>query len=762
MRALSTALVGLGAGAICHVAGYDRARDLSFTLATASALLPALFTSIRGLARGETGGDVIAVLAMAGALALDERLAACILAVMLSGGQALEAHALARANRELTALLARAPRTAQVKRGGMLVQVGVDEVQPGDLVVVRPGEVVPTDAVLVSDTAELDRSAITGESRPVRLERGAPVESGAVCLAAPVEVRATVPAARSTYAAIVRLVESAAGARAPLVRLADRYAARFLWLTLAIAGGAWAVSGEPARALAVLVVATPCPLLLAAPAAIACGVSRAARSGIVVKGGAALEALARVRIVLLDKTGTLTSGKPRVARVEAFGRWSEDEVVRFAAAADQISMHPYAPALTADARRRGLELPWPEEAREALGGGVEARVAGTRVRVGTLAWTAGGPGSDARPRALARQTAIEGTAAVFVSLDGEPAGALVLSDPIRPEAPATLRALRRAGVRRVDVVTGDRSDVAELVGDAVGADRVWADRTPEDKVQVVERVRAEGPTAMVGDGVNDAPALALADVGVAMGARGASAASEAADVVITNDRIGALALAFRIARRSHRLALESIFAGMGLCALAMLAAAAGRLTALEGAVLQELIDLAVLANALRALGDGGLEVAVPRAARGVGQRLERAHATLLPRVESISGLAARLDRLPPAEAVRELERLRDFLTQELLPHEREEQVTAYPMLGSLLDGQDPTGPLIHTHHEIARLVRIFGRLVEQLDPAHPDPGELTELRRFLFALHAILSLHFAQEDEVYLAFGHNAAPVMQT
>jgi soluble P-type ATPase/iron-sulfur cluster repair protein YtfE (RIC family) len=468
-----------------------------------------------------------------------------------------------------------------------------------------------------------------------------------------------------------------------------------------------------------------------------------------VKGGGPLETLARTSVLLLDKTGTVTSARPQVVAVETFGPHASDDVVRHAASIEQLSVHPYAPAILAEARSRNVELWFPTDVHEEMGSGISGLAGGRRVAVGQAAFVAPGAPRTPAVRSIALRTAVEGTASVYVSIDGSLAGVLLLQDPVRPEAPRALRALRARGVRRIHMVTGDHPDVAELVGDIVGVDQVFAERTPEEKVEVVRLVRAEGVTAMVGDGINDAPALALADIGIAMGARGATAASEAADVVLTADRIEGLVLAIRIAQRTRRIARQSVFAGMGLSLVAMGFAAAGYITPVAGAVLQEGIDVLVILNALRALGGGGLTPRKRPEARGLAHGLASAHLSLRPRVGELAALAARLDTLPGTEARRQLEALRDLLEKELLPHEREEQQTAFPVIAGLLKEEDPTGPLIQTHHEIHRLVRLFGRLVAQLPVEGPRPEDLRDLRRALYGLHAILTLHFAQEEELY-------------
>lgn len=749
---LALAVAGLAIGGLLHLTRIGHTDQWAWAATTTVILVPTVISVVRGLLWRGPGVDLIAVLAMVGALILGEYLAGAIIAVMLTSGTALERFAVARARRELRALLERAPRTAHRRAGADIVDVDIAAVVLGDELVVKPGEVVPVDGIVSSGPAVLDESALTGETKPVRLEIGAPVRSGGTNAGGPIELRVTAPAAESTYAGIIRLVKAAEESKAPFVRLADRYALGFLALTLALAAIAWIIDGSPIRALAVLVVATPCPLILAAPAAIIAGVSRAAKHGIIVKGGGPLETLARVTVLLLDKTGTVTSARPQVVALETFGDVSSDEVARFAASVEQVSVHPFAPAILAEARNRRLDLEFPSHIHEQMGTGISGLVYGRRVAVGQLRFVATSAPRTPELRAIELRTAVEGSSSAYVSIDGALAGVLLLQDPVRPEAPRTLRSLRAAGIRRIHIVTGDHPDVAELVGDVLGVDRVFAERTPEEKVEVIKEVRSEGVTAMVGDGINDAPALALADVGIAMGARGATAASEAADVVLTADRLEGLLLATRIARRTRRIALESVFVGMGLSLVAMVFAALGYITPVAGAVLQEGIDVLAILNALRALGGNGLIAPLRVDGKGLAQRLASAHRSLLPHVGELAALASRLDSLQASDARAQLEHMRYTLENELLPHERDEQETAYPLLGKMLEEEDPTGPLIQTHHEIRRLTRLFDRLVAQLPAEGPRPEDLRDLRRALYGLHAILTLHFAQEDELYSLF----------
>jgi heavy metal translocating P-type ATPase len=745
------ALSGILAGGLAWLAGAGGAAEVLWALTTLVALAPLALTVVADLRRGELGVDLIALLAMAGSLALGENLAGAVIALMLSGGQALEAFAGARARRELTALLARAPRAVHRYEDGLLTSPPLEEIRPGDLLLVKPGEVVPVDGLVEGEAAVLDESALTGESRPAERAAGELARSGTVNGGGPFKMRAVATAAASTYAGIVRLVREAEASKAPFVRLADRYALFFLPLTLAVAGAAWALSGDPVRALAVLVVATPCPLILAAPVAILAGVSRSAHRGVIVKGGRALEALARARVLLLDKTGTITTGMPSLSDIETFGREPDTEVLRLAASLDQVSQHVLAAAVVRAARDRGLALSFPAGVTERPGWGIRGEVDGRQVALGKFSWIDTGGALPPGVRRVRRRTALEGSSSVFVAVDGEVAGTLILHDPVRPDSPRALRALRRAGIERVVLVTGDHPEVAETVGAGIGADLVLAERSPEEKVEAVLAERARGLTLMVGDGVNDAPALAAADVGVAMGARGATASAESADVVLTVDRLDRLAEALAIARRSRSIAVQSVVAGMGLSLAAMLAAAAGHLPPVAGALLQEAIDVAVIANALRALGGGRRRLQL--AGEGLSRRYRAEHGVLLPDVDRLRTVADRLDELPARAAKCELADLRRFLEERLVPHEQTEDATVYPLVARAIGGQDPTAPMSRAHLEIAHLVRLFGRLVDELPPDDFAPltsDDLRDLRRILYGLHAVLRLHFAQEEEQYL------------
>ncbi len=606
--AFALTVLGLASGGAAWLAGRHPLADHLWQATIVLVLLPLALDIAASLRRRELGVDAIALLAMAGALAFGEYLAGAVVALMLSGGEMLEIYAAARARKELSGLVERAPRVVHRYEDDLLADPPIEAVRPGDRLLVKPGEIVPVDGVLLAPEAVLDESALTGESTPVERRAGDRVSSGGVNAGGPFDLRALATAEGSTYAAIVRLVREAEASRAPFVRLADRYSLVFLPLTLVLAGLAWLLSGQPVRALAVLVVATPCPLILAAPVAFIAGISRAAHRGIIVKGGAVIEGLARARTLLLDKTGTLTTGVPTVARVETFDSLPAGELLRLAASLDQVSPHVLAAAIVAAARDRGLPLTFPTDVTERLGAGIEGVVDGRQVALGKASWvkdwTGGGGPLAVRLEELRRAVAAEGQANVFVAVDGRPAGAIVLADPIREDSAATLAKIRALGIERLVMVTGDHPAVAERVGRELGVDQVLAECTPAGKVEAVKAESGRGPTLMVGDGVNDAPALAAATVGIAMGARGATASSEAADAVLMLDRLDRLVDALAIARRSRAIALQSVLAGMGLSLAAMVVAACGYLPPLAGALFQEAIDVAVILNALRALGPG--------------------------------------------------------------------------------------------------------------------------------------------------------------
>lgn len=745
------AAAGIALGLLAGLVHMQVAGTAILATTTAVALIPLAIAVARSLRWGKFGVDVIALLAMSGSLLLQEYLAGAVIALMFSGGRALEDFAQARAQRELSALLRRAPKFVHRYQGDSLTTIRIDEVCRGDELLVKPGEVVPVDGVVVGASAILDEAALTGEAKPTQCRDGESVRSGAINAAgSPFRLRAAATSEESTYAGIIRLVKQAQDAKAPLVRLADRYATLFLPVTLVVAAAAWVISGDPVRALAVLVIATPCPLILAAPVALVAGISRAARRGIIVKGGGALETIARAHTLVLDKTGTVTAGAPVLSGVECFGKTDPDELLRLAASLDQVSPHVLARPILRAASERGLSLSFPNQVVEELGAGIRGRIDGRDVALGKALWVLGGQPGPQALRRLQRRLMMEGASGVFIAIDGRLEGALVLEDPIRPDAPLTLRSLRRVGFKRIVLLTGDHSDIAKVVGGVLGVDQVLAERSPADKVEAVRTEHKQAVTVMVGDGINDAPALAAADVGVAMGARGATACSEAADVVLVLDRLDRLTELVRIARRSRRIALESIWAGMVLSIVGMGFGAAGLLTPVAGAIAQEGIDVLVILNALRALRRDRPQRSEARTAE-LGGRYRAEHDLLMPKVKRIRHLADRLDLLTPPEARAELTDLYRFLSDAVIPHEIAEDANVYPEIAKLIGGDDPTAVMTRAHLEISHMVNVFGRQIEDLTGEGPSAEDIRELRRILYGLDAILRLHFAQEDESYLA-----------
>nr|WP_213506847.1 heavy metal translocating P-type ATPase [Brucella anthropi] len=591
------ALCGLVIGLGLHFSGYSYGARLSWTIATLPVLAALLVEILRSLLRKEFGLDIVAAMSMSAALAFGEMLAASIVALMYTGGAFLESFAEGRARREMHALLSRVPRTTMRYIDDHLDEIAVDTIRPGDRLLIRQGDVIPVDGSVTSVKAFVNTSALTGESLPISLTSGADVLSGSVNAGDAFDIVARHEAKDSTYAGIVRLVEEAQHSKAPMSRLADQWSVGFLIVTVIIAFGAWWFTGDPIRSVAVLVVATPCPLILAVPVALVAGLSRSAHFGVLVKGSRPLENMARISTLVLDKTGTLTDGRPQITSIHLEPGFSENEVLRFAASLDQVSKHPMAQALVLAAQRRGINLVLPTDVSELAGDGVAGRVDSKSVVVGGNSFVE--RQVNAKLSEIPHTEA--GAALIAVAIDGSIAGYIIMADPLRGEVVDTLRGLRKDGVKRLVLATGDRAAVAKRITKGLGLDAIYSELSPDQKVLTVLSERKNGPVMMVGDGVNDAPALAAADVGVAMGARGAAASAEAADVVLLVDRIDRLRAGIEIAKRSRRIAVESVVVGIGLSVIAMIVAAFGYLKPVQGALLQEIIDVAVILNALRAL-----------------------------------------------------------------------------------------------------------------------------------------------------------------
>ncbi|MDQ0754483.1 heavy metal translocating P-type ATPase [Arthrobacter sp. B3I4] len=567
---------------------------------------------IRRLVGGHWGIDILAVTAIVSTVLVGEFVASMIIVLMMAGGTALEDYAAGRAKGELTALLERVPQTAHRERAGISAagtgpdginadpqheDIPATDVRVGDVLLVRPGEVVPLDGVLLSSSGTFDESSLTGESLPVERAAGEGLMSGSLNGEAAIRMQVTALMEDSQYSRIVALVKEAAESKAPMVRLADRYAVPFTALAYLLGAAGWIISGSPARFAEVLVVATPCPLLIAAPVAFLGGMSRAARGGIIVKYAGVLELLGRIRTAAFDKTGTLTYGRPALVEVRTAGSLDEDEVLRVAASAEQYSSHVLAGSVMEAARSRSLAFHSASQATEYATHGVRATFDGQDVVVGK-------PNFVAESAAGVEETELaSGQLAIYVGVGDEFVGSLIMSDPIRAEARRTLAELQDLGVTETVMLTGDALATAEHIAEAAGLADVRAECLPPDKVEAVRSLPLR-PVMMVGDGVNDAPVLAVADVGIAMGARGSTAAGESADVVIILDDLSKVASAVRIGQRTVKVALQSIWIGIALSVALMLAAAAGYVPAIAGALSQEVVDLATILNALRALSSG--------------------------------------------------------------------------------------------------------------------------------------------------------------
>lgn len=592
--------VALAASAVAlplNLAGFATAAHWVLIVTSVFELVPLVWGMLQDLRRGRYGVDILAATAIITSVLLGEYWAGMVIVLMLTGGEALEDYAGRRAERELDALLTRAPQKARIVRGGKEVEIRVSEVCTGDILVIRPGELVPVDAVITEGSASFDESSLTGESLPQTKDKGAELLSGSINIDGSIKAKALRSAEDSQYQQIIKLVKSAQGSQAPFVRLADRYAVPFTAVSFAIAIAAWALSGESIRFLEVIVVATPCPLILAAPIAIISGMSRSAKHGIIIKTGGGLERLASARTVAFDKTGTLTRGELRIEQITTFHGFSQDDVLALAAGLEQHSNHAQATAIVADAATKKIKPAPAARIREVAGKGITGTVQGRPAIVGRL--TLLEEQGAAMPKTF-RAGDYNQTAA-FVAAAGKLAGVITFADTVREESKQTIDRLRKLGITNFLMITGDNERTAKAIAGPLGITEVVAGALPGDKIQAVKSV-AHKPVAFVGDGVNDAPVLAASDVGIALGARGSAAASESADAVIMLDDLSRVARGVEIAKRTFTIAKQSIWIGIALSVALMLIFSTGRFQPIYGAAIQELVDVVVIFNALRAHG----------------------------------------------------------------------------------------------------------------------------------------------------------------
>lgn len=567
------------------------AAQIIITLMGSIMALSMFVEMVKTLRSGKYGVDLLAITAIVATLAVSEYWAGLVVLIMLTGGDSLEDYAAKRANTELKALLDNSPQTAHRLVDGQLKDIAVEDAVVSDQLVVKPGELVPVDGHLIDGTALFDESSLTGESKPVEKVVGDDLMSGAVNGDSAVTMVVDKVAADSQYQQLVKLVKESEARPAKFVRLADRYAVPFTLVAYVIAGVAWALSGDPHRFAEVLVVASPCPLILAAPVALVSGMSRTSRNGIVVKTGDMLEKLSTAKSAAFDKTGTITSGQLTVNQILPQTGFTAEQVLHLAASAEQNSSHILARSIVKYANHTPLSPA--NDLAEVTGNGVTAQVDDHNVKVGKLSFV--DPQTSEKPLA---QTAI------YVAIDDQYAGVITFIDNVRPEAAATLQALHAEGVRNVMMLTGDQRAIADKIAAEVGIDTVQADLLPADKIKNLKAIPEAGrPVIMVGDGVNDAPSLAVADVGIAMGAHGSTAASESADVVILKDDLSRVVTAIQIAKDTMAVAKQSVWIGIAICTILMLIASSGIIPALFGAMLQEVVDTVSILWALRALRD---------------------------------------------------------------------------------------------------------------------------------------------------------------
>jgi heavy metal translocating P-type ATPase len=594
-KLFSLAVLTIVAGLVLQFSGHQAIAKWLLGIISIVEVMPLVWDMWQDIRSGRYGIDILAATAIIASVALGQFWAGIVIVLMLTGGAALEDFAHHRAQSELDELLKHAPQKARVVRKGKTISVPVNELKVGDKIIINAGDLVPADAVVIEGAANFDESSLTGESLPQAKSADDTLLSGSINLDGALKAKVTAAAADSQYQQIIKLVRSAAASQAPFVRLADRYAVPFTLIAYAIAGAVWAYSGEPIRFLEVIVVATPCPLLLAAPIALISGMARASKYGIIVKTGSAMERLAEARSMAFDKTGTLTRGELVVESVSAYGELSQDEVLSLAASLEQGSNHLIARAILTSAQEKKIKVKKIKRIREVPGLGLLATVKSQEVLVGRLSFL---KENTIKMPAKFRQGSVK-QSIVYVAAGGQLVGAIILKDELRPEAVATLEQLGKLGIRETLMVTGDNKATAQAIAGQLGISHVHAEALPAEKLHVLDEVKNR-PIAFVGDGVNDAPILTAADVGIALGARGSTAASESADMVIMLDDFSRVAVAVAVAKRTFQIARQSILIGIGLSVLLMLIFATGKFSPLTGAIAQEGVDVFVIFNALRA------------------------------------------------------------------------------------------------------------------------------------------------------------------
>lgn len=599
-KAAVIAIISFTAAIICYGAGQRTAGNMIILISSALQVIPMAIDMVKSIVQGEFGVDLLAITAIVTALLLKEYVTAAVIVVMLTGGEALENYAENRAKGELDSLMKRAPKTALIEVNGKTKTVAISKVTEGDVVVIRPGDVVPVDSEIIEGSSSFDESALTGEALPVDKQAGSALLSGSVNGGGLIKARALHSAKESQYEQIIELVRQATTSQAPFIRMADRYSVVFTLISFAIAGTAFIVSGgQWLRFLQVLVVATPCPLLLGAPIALVSGMSRAAKHGIIVKNGSALEKLAKVKTFAFDKTGTLTHGAPKLTSIKTSSGFKKDEVLALAAAIEAGSNHILAQVITTAAANKKLDLPKINNIHEEPGLGITATYKNQPLLIGKRGFM------ENNNIKMTESAASEGTATYLV-VGNKLAGIFLFEDTLRKETKQTLKQLSTLGMRSSLMLTGDNQNTAKRIASLVGIKTIKADALPADKLHALKNLNEDARlVAMVGDGVNDAPTLAASDVGIALGAKGSTAASESADVVVMLDSLTKVAESYKIAKDTFKVARQAILLGIGISVGLMLVYSTGKFSPVSGAAVQELIDIIVMIYALRAHGPWG-------------------------------------------------------------------------------------------------------------------------------------------------------------
>lgn len=593
---LSFVVLGLGIALGLYLSGNTQYSQWAIIVLCIVGIIPEIKDILNDMLHKKFGVDIIAVVAVLASLALQEYAAAGIILLMFTSGSALEQYAKNRAQKELDGLLKRIPKITHVKRGKDFVDISIDRVAVGETILIKPGEIVPVDAEVAEGDSYFDESAVTGESMPVEKNKKDILLSGTVNQDTPIQARALRTSANSQYEQIINLVRAAASSKSPMIRMADAYSIPFTIVAFLLASAAWYLTGDSVNALAVLVVATPCPLLIATPVAIVSGISRAARNGIIVKDGASLEALSRVNVMAFDKTGTLTINQPTIVSVEPLGI-SESTLLQYASSLEKNSGHVLANAIVDYAKNKRIKPVDLSDVDEEVGGGISAMYMKQKIFVGKPHYL------EQNGIRLPKHEVESVSTAVYLGIDKKYVGKIEFSDPLRKNTKTTLHRLRDLAIDKTIMLTGDKNTVARSIAQQVDITDVHSDLLPIDKLHIIQSHRHKGEIiGMVGDGVNDAPTLAAADVGIALGAKGSTAASESADVVIMLDDISKVADSVSISKRSVSIAKQSIFVGIGLSIVLMIFASMGKIPPFYGALLQEVVDVAVILNALRALG----------------------------------------------------------------------------------------------------------------------------------------------------------------